>query len=405
MSGTVLQLFFNIPVNEDSIGYNILDLTLNANGIPIELDNNYAPGYFLNGVYELYPLSPIVYGDVLTIDFVGGHWHSITGIFMDSFTDISVVNDVQEPVTVITTSADTIFTYAHGTCQHNDKFYIGTRTTPSKLVVFNDPSDLTDFTSVSMTGYESIECMVYDTVNDRIYASTTAKILSINPLNITDFTVVYNSGLPNDDIMTIATDGVYVYIGTGAYATCQLRKLRISDWTVVAQVTVAPTITNLHAATLQVYTDRTEIYFTNAYLLGTDISFIKVNGSDLSYATIIIPNMHIATDDLVSVKIDDLGANVYFGSETYNSLIIVNTKTMTYTINDSRKTWGVFTDNTHLYVLGNEGCIVKYPNFNLNTPITKGTLGEIPNELFYSSTGQLFYTNFNNPSRLTQFTI
>jgi hypothetical protein len=322
---------------------------------------------------------------------------------------ITVTNYISPytPATIINQSPY-LFQGAHGICQHNDKFYIGTMTSPATLTCFKNPNDLSDYDSFTVTGRNHIESMVYDDVNNRIYATSwnnDAKlcILSINPLNITDYTIVYNSTDVNSGVSpTICTDGVYVYGGT--YQTNGvIFKIRISDWTLITTVPTA--MGGYHSSSLYKYSGRNEFYMT-----ATVGYLVKVNCLDLTYSSIELVGLSGITDDIYFKYVDDNGGLLYCSSESMNKVICIDTNLMTYVVYDALRSFGLFSDGIDLYscganVIEESATITKYPLFNLSNPIINLLVNERSNEMFISSTGKLFFTSYNDTGELKEFVI
>ena len=126
-----------------------------------------------------------------------------------------------------------LFSWPHGTCQVGDKIYIGTRTAPATITVFEDLDDLSNYKTVTLTGQNKIDHLIYDSVHKKLYASVVngdnkLTILQINPDDINDWSVVYNSATPGTAGGTISspivTDGTYVYGATYAVVSTKLCK-------------------------------------------------------------------------------------------------------------------------------------------------------------------------------------
>ncbi len=307
--------------------------------------------------------------------------------------------------TEVQNSGTSIFSQAHGNVQIGDKFYMGTRTDPAKIVVFNDPDDLSDYDSVSIAGLVAIESMTYDSVHNRIYASADVSgsdnltIYSINPDNIHDYTQVVNEvSLPDIGSPGIVTDGTYLYGGT--YATpAKIFKYRISNWSLVTSITWTGAQA-VHAATLHVYNDRTELYLSTS--LG-DAKIAKVNASDLSYVEYDAGTGLGLSDDISFKYLDETGGLLYLGAEFANISYVLDTRTMTITPFDAPQSYGSFMYNSDLYIMGNQGYIAKYIDSDLDSLRLYKFSGDVPNEFFYSSSGKKFFTNWSIPGYLKEY--
>lgn len=309
------------------------------------------------------------------------------------------------------------FSWPHGTVQVGNKFYLVTRTTPSTITVFNNPDDLTDSQTVTLTGRNNIDSLVYDSVNNKLYATPynsgthALTIIQIDPNNITNWSVVYNSGTPSTEWTSpIVTDGTYVYGATWANTgnTSRFFKIRISDWTLVGNTTWTNRIRG-HAATMVTYSDRKEMYVTNEGTASQSSTFAKVNLTDMSFTEVSL-NASVgfgATDDMACNYVNNSGSTCYAVTDsgfTINTGYKIDTATMTFTpfsIN-SEPSYGSFIYNNNLYVIGSNGRVIFYPNLDTTAPQIYDLPGDIPNEFFYSSSGKLFVTDWNSPSRVME---
>lgn len=322
----------------------------------------------------------------------------------------SIKRLVGEPlfkVNALQNSGTSIFSLAHGNVQIGNKFYIGTRTNPSKIVVFNNPNNLSDYTSVTLPGLVGLESLTYDSVHHRIYgvgnSSLTPqnlKIYSFDPDNIASYSqVVNNATLIDNGSSSIITDGTYVYGVT--YATPpKLFKIRISDWSLQASRDWTGGPSSGHSSALQVYSDRTELYFGAS--LGTT-AIAKVNASDLSYVEYNFGTTLSFSDDIYFRYLDDTGGILYIGKEGTNTGYALDTRTMTPTAFMAPRTFGYFSDGRDLYATGNLGYLARYIDFDLDSGRFYELPGEIPNEMFFSSTGKKFFTNWSTPGYIKQY--
>lgn len=300
--------------------------------------------------------------------------------------------------TEVQNSGTSVFTRAHGNVQIGDKFYIGTRTAPAKVVVFNNPANLSDYDSVTVTGITSFESMTYDSLHHRIYAIANTgvapqnlRIYSINPDNIHDYIQVVNdASLEGSGAPAIVTDGTYLYGGTNT-EDATIFKYRIADWSLVA-TKIWPGASRVHGASLHIYHDRTEIYLSTVDGFST---IAKINGTDLSYQEYAVGAGAAFTDDIAFRYLDESGGILYAVSEVSNKLYALDTRTMTMTSTTAPAGYGVFIFNNTLYTLGINGYISTFTDFDFDSLKVFGFPGESPNEFFLSSQGRTFFTHWN----------
>jgi peptidoglycan hydrolase-like protein with peptidoglycan-binding domain len=316
------------------------------------------------------------------------------------------------------------FTGPHGTVSVGDKLYIGTRSSPSTITVFNNPNDLTVFQTVTLTGHSNLDVLIYDSVNNKLYAScydndNKVTIISINPNNINEWSVVYHN-LINGWAAPITTDGTYVYGVTYNSNPASVFKIRISDWILFSLINlndglgIAPWSNTYypHAVSLISYADRKEMYITTVY--DTPSRFIKVNlNGTMSYTSISLGGDYSVTDDIACRYIDETGALCYAGTDfnypgysTEKTGFKIDTKNMTFTkfSIEGSSSYGMFIKGNDLYNLGVSNNIIRYKNFDTSLPEIFSTPTIVPNEFLYSSTGKMFITDWKdiNPSKLVE---
>lgn len=414
--GDFIEVRFTKLMDNNSIGFNLADMTIKVNGTAVEIDPEYYEGIWDALGYRFYRtdyLPFVTFGDEVTITITSGNWKGSNNALLTGVQNYPVINDAQIALVKTATSGTNIFNYAHGTCQVGENIFLGTRTSPTKLIKFSglEHQLIDTYTAITLTGFNTIESMVYDEENNRIYATCNVtgdnnlRIMSINPANISDHAIVFNSSELDGQIsFAIVTDGTYVY---GANQLGFLFKIRISDWTLIA--TKETNILNFHAAQICKYSDRTEMYLTTANLQYPMPYFVKVNCENLAFQYIELHELCIATDDFAFLKVDDNGGFAFVGSEQKNNgvayLAKINTQTMTYTAHAARETWGTFIYGSDLYLLsGTENLIVKYPDFDFDHPIVRLAGPEdMPNEFFFSAQHCLYYTSFTSPGLLVRF--
>ena len=299
----------------------------------------------------------------------------------------------------IQNSGPSVFDYAHGNVQINDKFYIGTRTTPSKIIVFNNPNDLSDYNSVTIPNTSSIGTMTFDSENYRIYAAVQMTntnnftILSIDPDNINSYSTVVSENLfSGSSDPGLVTDNTYVY-GVTYANPIKIFKYRIADWELVNSADWVGDASLGHAGQIYTYSDRTELYFTAA--AGTQ-TVIKVDASDLSYEIFELDSDIVISDDIAFRPLDDTGGLLYISSEISNIAYVLDTRDMSIDSFFAPTAYGVFINGNNLYLLGNSGYIAKYPNFDIDSVRLFDLTNEVPNEFFMSSSGKKFFTNWKD---------
>jgi photosystem II stability/assembly factor-like uncharacterized protein len=331
----------------------------------------------------------------------------------NSFTHTTNITSIKtllgEPlykINEIQNSGTGIFSFAHGNVTVGNKFYIGTRTSPAKIVVFNDPNDLNDYTAVTLPGLVGLESLTYDSVSHRIYGVGTnsfgaqdLKIYSFDPDNIASYSQVVNeASLIDYGSSAIINDGTYLYGVT--YASPPIFfKFRISDWELEATRTWTGGPSSGHSVAMQIYSDRTELYFGAS--LGTS-AVAKVNTIDLTYVDYNFGGLMSFSDDIYFRYIDNAGGILYFGSEDDDTGYALDTRTMISIAFSNPSTYGYFSNGQDLYSVGKNGYLSRIVDFDLDSERFYETSGEIPNELFFSSTGQKFFTNWSSPGYLKE---
>jgi hypothetical protein len=305
----------------------------------------------------------------------------------------------------LVSQSDAVYGWAHGTAQRGDEMFIGTRSSPATITVFTDPNDLSSYTQNTLTGYNNLESLTYDSINDKLYGyvwnnDSHLRILSINP-NDLSFTQVFDSSTINGGGSAgITNDGTYVYVVTYTNPA-KFVKIRISDWTVVAQNTWTNG-NNGHALGLLSFDDRDELYATSSS--GTSY-FAKINPVDLSYSEVAL-STNALTDDLSFNKVNNTYAYVYLGSEhaddsvpASSKMVRIKTDTMLADYFWGKATYVVKIIGDDLYSGSSDGAIIKYPNRDINNPKVFLTDGKKPNELFYAG-GKIFFTDWTSSARV-----
>jgi len=329
-----------------------------------------------------------------------------------NYTDADVISASY----IINQSAGSLFSNPHGTVRAGNKFFIGSRTSPATVTVFNNPDDLSDYQTVTLTGHSNIDYLIYDSVNDKLYASCydgvayqnphKMTIIQINPNDISQWSVLYsNAALWSDWAAPIVTDGVYIYGVSYNDDPAQFFKIRISDGVLVAQRSWTG-VYYPHAAAIVNYAGRSEMYVTTVW--DTPTRFAKVNLTDLSFSSISLGTNDPMTDDMACRLMDDTGSICYVGPDegaTGNKGYKVDTRTMTTSSFPMGGTtsYGMFIKDNNLYSLNFNNTITRYQNFDTNAPEIFSTPSIIPNEMLYSDEGKLFITDWSASSKLIEF--
>jgi hypothetical protein len=316
-------------------------------------------------------------------------------------------NQLDSVVNTISESATDIIAYPHGTCIFDDKIYIGQRGN-GLLTRFNNLDDLTDYDQITVPNCLGIETMCVNTDTGKIYAIANgiaplyeAILIEIDTSNLTfTYSTVYSFGTDMGTAPGIDTDNEYIYAISQITPSSIFYKISLTTFT----LTNSATITGLklgHACRVYKYTDRTEIYVSSGGLSGP-YYFAKIHGTTLAYTKVEI--LGAATDDMAFKYIDNDGGECYLGIESGYSMYKFDTKTMTYTKFYGLPTFATVIYNNDLYSLCPSGFIIKYTNCNtLDFEIFK--TNDIPNELFMSSTGRLFYSHWDISSKIVEFTL
>jgi hypothetical protein len=144
-------------------------------------------------------------------------------------------------------------------------------------------------------GVNGIENICYDAVNDKIYAtlSNTTKIIEVNPADITDYTIhtiTLSVGTTFAYSSACLTDGTHIYVGCEMIPTGRFVKIRISDFTEVANVAWTGR-SGAHWGDINLV--KNEAYFTNN---GSNCYLAKVSLSDLSYTEVDLGLSGVADD-------------------------------------------------------------------------------------------------------------
>ncbi len=318
----------------------------------------------------------------------------------------------------INKSKQGLFSNPHGTVRVGDKFFIGARTNPATVTVFNNPNDLSDYQTVTLTGHSNLDYLIYDSVNDRLYASCydgeayaaphKMTIISINPNNLNSWSVVYNNAaLWSDWAAPIVTDGAYLYGVSYNDNPAQFFKIRISDWQLVAQRSWTG-VYYPHSSALVSYSGRKEMYVSTVW--DSPTKFAKVNLSDLTFSSVSLGTSDPITDDIACRYMDDTGSICYLGTDdgaAGKKGYAVDTRTMAVSNFSlgAANSYGMFIKDNNLYSLGTNNTITRFTNFNTAAPEVFTTPGIIPNEMLYSSSGKMYVTDWSSSSSLMEFNL
>lgn len=325
-------------------------------------------------------------------------------------------SDVVSAGYVINQSEGGLFSNPHGTVKAGNKFFIGTRTSPATITVFNNPNDLSDYQTVTLIGHSNIDVLIYDDVNDKLYASCydgvayqnphKMTIIQINPHDITQWSVIFsNAALWTQWSTPIVTDGTYIYGATYGYNPSEFFKIRISDGAIITR-TGWTGVYYPHSAVIQKYSDHNEMYVSTVW--DWPAKFAKVNLTNMTYSSVSFGNNDPYTDDMACHLIDDTGSICYAGPDegaVDNKGLKIDTHTMATSSFPMGGTtsYGMFIKDDNLYSLNYNNTIVRYPNFDTNAPEIFATPGVKPNEMLCSDEGKLFVTDWSDSSKLIEF--
>jgi hypothetical protein len=309
---------------------------------------------------------------------------------------------------ILASSSDRIFAWPHSIIMIGDKMVIGTvKENPGRVAIFTDPNDLSHCLATTTSGFTNLADADYDSVHHRLYfissrtADSRLEILSMDPDTLTWAPVFEFDAVVGAGRSTVQTDGSYVYVATQS-APAYMIKVRISDWS-LQNMNVFPDGPGFHSSELYRYPDRTE-WYVNTFSIPT--VFYKVNVSDFSYESTTLMQSGDITNDTYFRPIDDQGGLFYIPSERGFGADVVNTATMSSThyaaIPDS---YGFFSNGADLFSTApRDHQIIQYPNFDLTKPVIfQLSTSHIPNEWFGTSNGNTYFTDFDDPSALYQY--
>ncbi len=418
-SGDYVRMSFDTPM--DPMADFLDDIVIKVNGSVVDFEkfdfNDWAP-------YELALKDSegntfmISHGDSVTITITPGRIKSTGTEYLTGVTDWPVQNCVPNdvPLTIVQTSANLV-NNMHGTIRVGNRFYATNRTqsgVSSKLARWNNPDDLSDADVITLTGRRCVESICYDSIHNKLYANSwngdgKFTILSIDPDTL-EWSIVFDSNLVGGigNSPAIVTDGTYVYgIACGPV---QLFKVRIQDWSLIS-VTNLASMEYGHSAQLHVYNNRVEMYAVARNLISPGgARLYKVKCEDMTFQSVSVPGLSNPTDDFAFRYVNEYGGKVYLIGEGEANIFmaVIDTSSMTYEKVDIIPGFGSFFDGTDLYTCGDVealGFITKFPGCDMTNPIIRKTPGLNPNEILFSEGGKLFFTSWDSPSRLYEFTI
>ena len=272
------------------------------------------------------------------------------------------------------------------------------------IYVFNDPdNDFTNITSCSFNPGKFISQMVYASgsiyvLNGSSVGPSTGSITRVNINNITSQSVIVQ-GLPGSTLLAgLATDGNSLF----TIIASQIRKYDLSGSLVqaVAAVSASATISSCHGGTIS--TDKQWAFFST-----TNGAIFKVKCSDITNYTASRRQQSIFPSGPFDASLTDdicyLDGYVYSAVESNGNMFKMNADDMTYTAYPvSGNSYGVFTDNAHIYLLvGNE--IWVYLNGDTDSgPIRFGVTG-VANELAITNGGRFVYSNWTTLNLYSYF--
>lgn len=418
--GSCIKLFFDTAM-DPMIDF-LDDIVIKVNGSVTDFDkfgfNDWVP-YELALVDAEGNAMAVQHGDVISITITPGRIKSDGAEFLTGVTDKPVQNCVPAniPLVIVQESAN-LANNMHGTIRVGNRFFATNRTPysdpSSKLVRWNNPDNLADANVITLTGRKNVESICYDAIHNKLYANSWNNdgkftILSIDPDTLS-WSIVFNSNMvgATGNSPAIVTDGTYVYgISCGPV---QLFKIRIEDWTLVNVVNLANKNYG-HSAQLQVYNDRVEMYAVARNMVApSGTTFYKVNCGDMSFQSVFIPGLTNPTDDFAFRYINEYGGKAYIIGEGENDTLmaVIDTAYMTFENVDIIPGFGSFFDGTDLYTCGDVnalGFITRFPGCDMTNPIVRRAEGLNPNEILFSQNGKLFFTSWDAPSKLYEFTM
>lgn len=128
--------------------------------------------------------------------------------------------------------------YIHGFIWAKGKIYATTRTSPAKLLRFNNPEDLTDYDVYTWAndGYHGgAECIIYSETKDKLYIvfnhNSRVTVSEVDPdgtLASTD--VVSNTTAGAGFSPALATDETYLYVLSNLTSSAKILQYNMSTW-------------------------------------------------------------------------------------------------------------------------------------------------------------------------------
>ena len=309
---------------------------------------------------------------------------------------------------LVTTMSPPVFEYAHGTVAADDEFFIGMRAAPgnpfptNEALIFTDPADLSRYQTVAFPERGDIESMVYDAMNDKVYAELannhSLDIYAIDPHTYESAPVVITAALDVGKKPAIVTDGTYIY-GITDSDPSTVFKVRISDGTLLTDS--VGHIPDGHSAAIGIYATSTELYFGG----GISHEFEKADAATLHSLARIDLTPCSMTDDMPYSSLDAGSGYVYIGCESEPFGERVHTSDMsTAQFPLPGESFGLFIYGHDLYNLGRDGDLDIFPELDIGglhrypviddlNGVSTRSKGIELNELFYSpATAGLYFT-------------
>jgi len=344
---------------------------------------------------------------------------------LDAFTGSLSLNEnelakkSENIATILKRCPNNDFRNAHGTLFVNDKYYVGTRGAGT-FIAYNDldninnPANRTVITIPSVTSLQGIESVCYDAVNNKIYfaISNTTKLVVINdPDDITDYTVHTIAGMGSlkfSGSAPIISNGTSIFIVSETDVNPSLFKISCANFTLTS--TTAMSFGNGHGAhSGYISPDGLWGYFANN---GSNCYFARVNLTTLAVTSIFVGDG--ITDDMVYIPSFPLLKNCValfsvIPSPNNKSCILVNVEDTTMSIIDNidfQPSFGGCYDelNGILYSVSTNGFIesVNLNDYNLSgkfLPKTYIIRGITPKEIIMRTVEDVstfFVTDWNN---------
>jgi hypothetical protein len=270
------------------------------------------------------------------------------------------------------------FQNTHGTINVNNKLYGAT--VNGVIYCFTNPDvRLTSFVCSLVTGSTGIYQLCYVSSSNLIYGIGTHKLISFNPNNLVNQSVLLSSnslGIQS----SICTDGTYLYV-VSETSPSSLFKINLSG-SIISQ----STWTGVNSGHNCFMDSNNPTFF---YVSSATGYVAKVSSSNLQYTQSFFGG--VFTDDAAI-----LNGYLYLGRENVRNIVVINTSSFSSSTVPADTSYGIFTDGINLYNTSNSGSVVYYPNANLTTPYRYYFPNKVPNELWITSGGKYIITDWYN---------